>query len=378
MTYRLIIASLFFHLMSIYSFGQSEDFQLIGSVKGVNTGQVQIGSFRGNKDFMVENKIVQVYNGNFQISGKISEPTYVGFRITDSLGSSNLTEYVFIEPGIQYVELKKDSFDWNMPNVTGSKNNDEYINIYRPKFRDIKAKKDSLYDFRSNMYEKYSNRIPNSLKDSIGAKLKTIRNCQDSVLYSYVLQNPSSYVALWDLHDNYLSNNYKQIYDSAYSLFSDTLKKSYLGNRVDADLISLRKTQIGRTFPSIKTTALDGQAVQLSYKKNKYILIDFWFANCSSCRAQFAELRKIYDTYRTKGFEIIAISKDMEDQEKDLRQAIKEYDLQWAQWWDKNGILTNNLAIHNFPTNFLLDEKGEVIEKDISPAELQTFLQQNM
>jgi hypothetical protein len=45
---------------------------------------------------------------------------------------------------------------------------------------------------------------------------------------------------------------------------------------------------------------------------------------------------------------------------------------------DMNDKETENLGINAFPTNFLLDESGKIIKRDIEPDQLKVFLEKNL
>jgi len=50
----------------------------------------------------------------------------------------------------------------------------------------------------------------------------------------------------------------------------------------------------------------------------------------------------------------------------------------WPQYWDKDGLESKKLSITRFPTNFLLDNLGNIIKKDLSMPELAQFLKENI
>jgi hypothetical protein len=55
----------------------------------------------------------------------------------------------------------------------------------------------------------------------------------------------------------------------------------------------------------ISFTAVDGSKVDLKEMKGKVVLVDFWASWCGPCVAEVPSLKKAYDAYHAKGFEIV-------------------------------------------------------------------------
>lgn len=83
---------------------------------------------------------------------------------------------------------------------------------------------------------------------------------------------------------------------------------------------------------------------------------------------------KSYNDFKLQGFKIIGISIDITTNINAWKNITKEKGLDWIQYLDENGKLSKKLNINSFPTNFLLNEKGEIIQKNITPEELEKFL----
>jgi len=89
---------------------------------------------------------------------------------------------------------------------------------------------------------------------------------------------------------------------------------------------------------------------------------------------QIPKYKEIYQQYRQKGFEIIAISTDFKKNIPEWKKVIHEKNMNWIQYLDQGGKLSANLSIDQFPTNFLLDNSWKIISKDIEPDQLDLFL----
>lgn len=107
-------------------------------------------------------------------------------------------------------------------------------------------------------------------------------------------------------------------------------------------------------------------------------MIDFWFNHCGACIGQFDDLKNIYALYKDKGFTIVGISIDGKDKIEDWKNVIDQYHLPWKQYLDFNGKECNKLSIEAFPSNFLINEQGNIIAKRISPNKLSKFLETHL
>lgn len=109
--------------------------------------------------------------------------------------------------------------------------------------------------------------------------------------------------------------------------------------------------------------------------KSKYTFIDFWASWCVPCRAQGHELIKIYNTYKSKGFEVIAVSLDSDA--KAWRKAVEADGYKWTNLSDGKGFesaISKKYNITAIPRNLLIDQKGNIIAMDLHGKELEAKL----
>lgn len=192
---------------------------------------------------------------------------------------------------------------------------------------------------------------------------------------AYVRAHPDSYVALWDLIGQ-LAGGYKPVLDSLYDGLSVALKRSYPGMVLGERLRSLAQTAQGRTFPAAVLADEGEHEVRFSGAAvhARYTLVDFWFSHCDPCISRFRELRAVYAEHRGQDLEIVAISTDGQKDLGEWRAVIQREGFDWKQYLDKGGVFAHQLSITGYPTNFLLDEHGVIIRRDILPEELKKLL----
>lgn len=325
-----------------------------------------------------------ISKGKFCFNGNISYPNGVILAYGDSV-RNYYSDIIFIEPNKMGIEINLDltniDFFKDRPFIFNSKSNDEYKNNYLKALSPVAINEKSLVEQQKVLLEKYNGILPDSIKSKFENSFISLRNKKDTILLNYITVHPDSYVGLWVLIQNFCIFGYKQIYFDTFKKFSNSLKATYAGKILANKLtITMISNSNGRPFPSIKvkTTKDTEISVPLAGNGGKYILIDFWASYCAPCIQQFDKLEKIYQQYNKSGFEIIGISIDKIKDKNNWLVLIKEHQLPWEQYWDMDGIKAKKMSINAVPTNYLLDEKGKIITKNISVDELSSFLKQNL
>lgn len=86
-------------------------------------------------------------------------------------------------------------------------------------------------------------------------------------------------------------------------------------------------------------------------------------------------VKKVYDTYKDSGFDVIGVSLDFE--ETTLRGYIKENDIPWRQIFDMAsgaGSLAKQYGIRGIPAPWLIDKEGKLISYNARGHHLEKFV----
>jgi thiol-disulfide isomerase/thioredoxin len=141
---------------------------------------------------------------------------------------------------------------------------------------------------------------------------------------------------------------------------------------------------LGNKAPEIIMKSPEGKDIALSSLKGKLVLIDFWASWCGPCRYENPTVVKAYETYRDqkfkggKGFTVYSVSLDSNPEA--WKNAITKDNLSWKyhvsdlQGW--SNAAAAKYGISSIPGNYLINEKGIIINKNLRGEQLLMALEE--
>lgn len=219
--------------------------------------------------------------------------------------------------------------------------------------------------------EDLSQRLYNNIDTLPRSKMRNLEK-------EFVQNNPNSIISA-SLLSFYSTTWGKDKTKELFNPFSLENKRSKYGKMI-AKYIELNKVpKIGEQFVDFEMVDKNGITKKLSDLKGKTVLLEFWASWCHGCRQENPHLVKTYQKFNSKGFEIFAVSQD--DNKENWLKAIKKDKLNWEHVSDLKG--SRNEAsliygINKIPDNFLIDENGVIIGRDLHGENLEKKLEEIM
>ncbi|GEP95720.1 TlpA family protein disulfide reductase [Chitinophaga cymbidii] len=117
---------------------------------------------------------------------------------------------------------------------------------------------------------------------------------------------------------------------------------------------------------------LDGQTISLDQMRGKVVLIDFWATWCHSCIGLKPRMKVLYDKYKSKGFEVISVSIDTEDNKERVLNVEENIGADWpimiiggkSKLDKENSLKTKIWNTFNFstiPILMILNKDGKLV-----------------
>ena len=351
---------------------QSRDYKLTGTVEGLEDGTVlELVPMSHDQDSAFAEATVN--GGKFTFEGTVNEdlpfPMCVNIRVKDSYGAESL----MLEPGEVTVEGTAtkgkpaddgtDIYDWKVT-VKGGAENDK-LNSYKAKRGEL----DKLYNDYHEQHEDVLNQYNEARNAKDEAKMKQIEQSDAYKAFSkaegdffktvedtykgIITDNKDTYwgpmMAIYLM--SYFTQEQKEMFDS----FSPEAQQSWYGKRMLDEIFPGGQPGDKATEFTVKDD--DGKEFTLAElaQGKKVILIDFWASWCGPCRKEIPNVKKQYELYKDKGFEVVSISTDQN--EAAWRKALEQEQLQWPNFRDTMGA-ANAYKVKSIPAMFLFDAEN--------------------
>lgn len=145
-------------------------------------------------------------------------------------------------------------------------------------------------------------------------------------------------------------------------------------NKISERATTLKPLLIGKKAPNMYLQDSLGRTYGIHEHKAKFTILYFYDPDCGHCQKATPKLHEIYQDYKDKGVEVMAITSHGE--ENKWRKFIKEHKLNWVNVRD-NGPYYDFRKIYDIystPVIYILNEKKEIIAKRIGVEQMNEVM----
>jgi len=357
----------------------SNPFRINGSFSKKVSGNVQLSYFifqNSKYERIVQN--TTIVKGKFTFTGKIEEPSQANLKF-----DGNEEVQMYIEPTVMNLYLpweNKKTFT-----LKGSKTQQE-SELFKKSTSPLLKKLDSLWVEHRRIeiiLDSLKNGDPNystlskqdeqiiSTCDSINAELLN----RD---INFIKSHTDSYLPVLSFMIGINISQGRLPLDSGRILFnslSERVRSCKAGMQTDKYIRNKENILVGKVATDFQTLDSEGKEVILSsFKDKSYVLLDFWASWCGPCLKGMPHVKRLFEQYHSKGFEVICISVDRNKAE--WLEAIGKHQLglfkhvSFTNDFEKmlNGYVNENDISEKYPYDgvpkyILIDKAGKIIGK---------------
>lgn len=360
---RKLILSIFI-MMLIVACTAKPGFQISGRLENAEGKTIKLLA-RNGRSFVTKDSTV-IKNGSFKLKGAVEYPDFYFISFNDS---EDLKQF-FLENSDIVITGNAESIQDLQ--ISGSISNDEYEK-YNWLMQPFDERMSDLYQQYQQIYQSGDE----AKMEEIYQEYETIQDGIRTISMQFIKDHPESFVSAgilahlsYDLDTNEL--------DELLNVLADMVKIHPQIAQLENRLVALKNTEIGKPAPDFELTDKDGNSFKLSQKIGaKLLLIDFWAAWCNPCREENPNVVAVYEKYKDKGFDIVGVSLDKS--KDDWLEAIEVDNLSWQQTSSLLGWecpVAAQYGVSAIPANFLLDEKGIIMVKDLRGEELEAKIKE--
>jgi peroxiredoxin len=359
-------------LIVLFAQAQNGSYTLKGNILGSNADKVYLkyhtyGTYEnhGRGEEIIDSTIV--VNGKFTLCGKVNEPAYAEIAGNDnSFGCQFWLENSLIV---------MNGISGKAAEMTGSATQD-----LMDKESVALAPLKEAYNLKNTEYKKAKGNLDATNAKRLKAEMDDISGSQFHQLSERLVQeNPDNYYSLnvvWNLAamEKY---NYEDL-SRVFGYLSDNLKQTNLGKMVSSALAILKKTSKGESFPEYSQPDLEGNMVNVSDFRGKYLLLSFTSVGIEKDLGQVTIKQKLYEKYHAAGLEMMDVMFDNAKDKDKVKGYVNDNHLEWKivsdfKSWDNSAV--RDFSIEKIPSNFLIGPDGIIIASRVEPNQLMKIIE---
>ncbi|WP_432473690.1 TlpA disulfide reductase family protein [Amphritea sp. HPY] len=132
---------------------------------------------------------------------------------------------------------------------------------------------------------------------------------------------------------------------------------------------SLQVKATESVYDQLQVTDLEGNIVDLNAYQGKVVLLNFWATWCPPCIKEMPSMQSLQNRFSEDRFQVIAVNMGQTPTTVESFLLEREFEFSLPVYLDEKGVAFRALNIAGMPSSFLLDAKGNILEKIVGARE---------
>jgi len=133
-------------------------------------------------------------------------------------------------------------------------------------------------------------------------------------------------------------------------------------------------TQVARPAPAPPVLGWDqaGKPFTVADARGQVVFVNFWATWCGPCRGEIPGMTRVYDKYKTKGFEIVGVALDNGGWD-DVKPWLQKNPINYPIVIGDQSLTDAYGGVEGIPTTFIVDRKGNIQSKHVGGLREEEF-----